>query len=55
MTDDFIGAGQKIPDWLIKSTFLGETEIAIRSGMKSRFGVMSFSARDAILSLWFSL
>lgn len=55
MTDDFISAGQKIPDWLIKCTFRGDTEIAIRSGMKSRFGVMGFSTRDTILSLWFSL
>lgn len=33
---------QKIPAWLIKIMFPGETETAIRSNIKSRFGVMGF-------------
>ena len=33
---------QKIPDWLMKITFLGEVQTAIRSGIKSRFGVIGF-------------
>lgn len=31
---------QEIPDWLIKVMFLGEAETAIRSDIKSRFGLM---------------
>ena len=42
---------QKIPDWLSKTTFLEEAETAIRSGIKSRFGIMGFSMSDAILDL----
>lgn len=33
---------QKIPDWLIKITFLGEDETAIRSSIKSKFVIMGF-------------
>lgn len=33
---------QKIPYWLIKIMFLGKDETAIRSGIKSRFGIMGF-------------
>lgn len=44
---------QKIPDWLIKIIFLGEDEIANRSGIKSRSGIMGFSTSDTILGLWF--
>lgn len=33
---------QKIPDCLIKTIFLGEAETAVRSGIISRFGIMSF-------------
>lgn len=55
MTDDLIGADQKILDWLIKITFLVKVETAVKSGNKSRFGSTGFSSRDAILGLWFSL
>ena len=48
------GGDQKIPDWLIQIMFLGEIKTTIRSGIKSRFGVMTFSTSDAILGLWFS-
>lgn len=34
MTDYLTGADQEIPGWLIKITFLGKEEIAIRSGIK---------------------
>ena len=54
MTDYLIGVDQKIPDWLMKRVFLGEVEAAIRSGIKSRFGILSLSTSDAILGLWFS-
>ena len=36
MTDDLIGVDQKMPAWLIKIMFLGEFEMALRSGIKSR-------------------
>lgn len=39
---------QSIPDWLIKIIFLGKVETAIKSGIKSRFGIMSSSPHDAI-------
>lgn len=32
----------KIPVWLIEMTFLGETEIALKSGIKATFGIMGF-------------
>lgn len=38
---------QKSLDWLIKILFLREAETAIRSGIKSRFGLTGTS--DAIL------
>lgn len=41
-TDYLTGADQKIPDWLIKIMFLGKVETAVRSSMKSRFGIMGF-------------
>ena len=44
--------GQKIPDWLIKTMFLGEAETEIRSGMRSRFATMGFEHKQP---LWFSL
>ena len=55
-TQYHIGADQKlVPNWLIKITFLGKVETAIKSHIKSRFGIMGFSTGDAILGLWFSL
>ena len=55
MTDYLLGADQKIPDWLIRVTFLGKVETASKSSIKSRFGIMGFRTSNAILSLWFSL
>lgn len=54
-SDYLIDVDQKIPDWLIEIMLLKEVETAIRSGIKSRFAIMSFSASDTIWSLWFSL
>ena len=51
VTDYLIGADPKIPAWLIKITFLGNVETVIRSGNKSRFGIMGFSTGDAICGL----
>ena len=51
MTGYLIGTDQKIPNWLIKITFLRKVETTIRLGIKSRFGVMGFSPSDTILSL----
>lgn len=53
MTDYLIPVDQKIPCWLIKTVFLGEDEIAIRTDNKSRFGIMGFRTRDAILGCGF--
>ena len=49
------GADQKIPNWLIKTTFLGKVEAIVRSGTTLRFGIIGFSKSDFILTLWFSL
>ena len=46
VTDYLIGVDHRIPDWLIKITFLGEVRATIRSGI---------STSDTILGLWFSL
>ena len=55
-THYLISVGQKlVPNWLIKITVLGKVETAIKSHIKSRFGIMAFSTSDAILGLWFSL
>ena len=53
MTDYLFGADQKIS--LVKITFLGKVEIATKSSIKTRFGIMGFSTSDTILGLWFSL
>ena len=50
-----IGADQKIPDWPIKTAFLGRSKLQIRSGIQSRFGIRGFSTSDTISSLQFSL
>ena len=55
VTDYLTGADQKIPDWPTKITFLGKAETKIRSGIKSRFGILGFSKSDTTLGLWFSL
>ena len=38
---------------MIKITFLREAEIAVRSGIKSRFEIIGLSTSDTILGLWF--
>ena len=53
MADYFIGADWKIPDWVIKITFLVKVKTAVRLDMKSRFGVVGFSTSDAIWDLRF--
>lgn len=52
MTDYLIGADPKIPDGLTKIIFLVKMETAVRSDIKSRFGIMGFSTSDTILGLW---
>ena len=49
--DDLISVDQKIPNWLIKVTFLGKVKTTIRFGVKSRSGIMVFSTGDIILGL----
>ena len=53
VTDEVIGADQKIPDCLIKTAFLGEIETANRVGIKSKFEILDCSSSDAILGWWF--
>ena len=53
MTDYLIGADPKIPDGLTKIIFLVKMETAVRSDIKSRFGIMGFNTSDSILGLWF--
>lgn len=38
MTDYHIGTNQKIPDWRVKTTFLGQFETCISLGIKIQFG-----------------
>lgn len=45
MIDYLMGVDQKVPDWLMKIIFLGEFERAVRSGIKSRFGITGFRTR----------
>ena len=52
-TDYLTGADQNIPNWSIKMTYLKEAEIAVRSNIKSRFGIMGFSTSNTILGLCF--
>lgn len=42
LTDYLTGAQQKITDWLMKMTFLGEAETAVGSNIKARFCIMGF-------------
>lgn len=53
LENHLICADQKFSGWLIKVTFLVNTETTIRLGLKSRFGITGFSTRDTILGLWF--
>lgn len=41
--DYLTGAGQVIPDWLVRITFLGEAGTAFRLGGKSQFGDMGLA------------
>ena len=41
--DYLIGATKKIPNWLVKITFLVKAETAIWSGIKSKFGIMALT------------
>lgn len=45
----------KIPDGLTKVTFLVKVETAVRSSVKSRFGVMGVSTSGTFCGLKFSL
>ena len=42
-----------ILNWLIKITFLGKVETAVRLGIKSKLVIMGISTSDTILGLWF--
>lgn len=42
VTDYLIDIGQKISDGLVKIMHLGEVETIIKSGIKSKSGIMSF-------------
>lgn len=42
VTDEVIGADQKIPDWLVETTFLVKFEIAFRLGIKSKLCTIDF-------------
>lgn len=53
MTGDLSGVDQKISDWSMKMIFLVEVETAVKSGVKSGFGVVAFGTRDAIWGPWF--
>ena len=55
MTDDLSGIDQKISDRFIKMIFLVQVETAVKSDIKSGFGVVAFSTSDAVLGLFFSL
>lgn len=46
---------QEVPEWLIMVVFSRKVETAIKSGIKPRFGIKSFSTSDTIWGLWFSL
>lgn len=53
VTDYLTSAEHKILDWLVKITFLGKDETAVRSNIKSKVGIMGFYMSNAILGLWF--
>ena len=42
---------QKIPYWLIMVMFLGEVKTAVKTGIKSRFGIMNFEQTALLTSL----
>lgn len=51
VTDYLIDVDRKIPDLLIKIMFLEKIKTAVKSGIKSRFGITGFSTSDTISSL----
>ena len=55
VTDYLLGSHRKSSDWLIKITFLGKVETAVKSGIKSWFADVGFGTSNTILGLWFSL
>lgn len=55
MTGYFIDGEQKILDSLIKVALVGEVDMALRSGSKSRFGITGFSTSNATWTSGFSL
>lgn len=52
ITDYHIVAEQEIPDWLIRIVFLREGETAIKSDIRSRFGIMGFRAQGMPFWAW---
>ena len=58
VTDHLIGADWKIPNWLIKNTFLGKAEATISLGIKSKFwfhGLEHQSLRFSSLTLTYTI
>lgn len=49
--DYITSADQVILEWLIKITFLGEAETAVRISIKSCFSDLELSTSDSILGL----
>ena len=53
MTDYLIVLNQKIPDWFLKITYLGEAETANRLALN--LDLVSWAFSGTILGWWFSL
>ena len=53
VADYLIGADQKIPDWPVKTTILGEVITAVRLPTKSWFADVGLSTSDSVLGLLF--
>ena len=54
-TDDLVGADQKIPDWLIKITFLVKVETAVRLVLNLGLVLWALAQVTPFLGLWFFL
>ena len=52
-TDDLVGADQKIPDWLIKITFLVKVETAVRLVLNLGLVLWALAQVTPFLGLWF--
>lgn len=50
VTGYLIGTDQKIPNWLIKITFLRKVETTIRLGIKSRFSITGTNGAILVFS-----